>query len=159
MEFCIFHGISSQNGFREFAHILQVEFLTVLMFSGLNNHGQKFPAQIMRKIRWTIPLEFEQKTWNSLQFVSNSPGLSFSCRLLSLTWYEIILPCQHVSILFVIFSWKMVTVKKLYDLDPYVDWQPFLNEVFNPTIRIHRHTEVNIINSLDVKEIFFLNTR
>ena len=29
MEFCIFHGNSFQNGFPEFAHILQVEFLTV----------------------------------------------------------------------------------------------------------------------------------
>ena len=38
----------------------------------------------------------------------------------------------------------MVTVKKLYDLDPYVEWTPFLNEVFNPAIRIHRHTQVNM---------------
>ena len=29
MELCIFHGNSFQNGFPEFAHILQVEFLTV----------------------------------------------------------------------------------------------------------------------------------
>ena len=41
----------------------------------------------------------------------------------------------------------MVTVKKLYDLDPYVEWEPFLNEVFNPAIRIHRHTEVNLSHS------------
>ena len=42
------------------------------------------------------------------------------------------------------YSWEMVTVKKLYDLDPYVEWTPFLNEVFNPAIRIHRHTQVNV---------------
>ena len=30
MEFCIFHGNFFQNGFPEFAHILQVEFLTVI---------------------------------------------------------------------------------------------------------------------------------
>ena len=33
MEFSIFHGISFQNGFPEFAHILQAEFLTVLFVS------------------------------------------------------------------------------------------------------------------------------
>ena len=38
----------------------------------------------------------------------------------------------------------MVTVKKLYDLDPYVEWTPFLNEVFNPAIRIYRHTQVRL---------------
>lgn len=50
----------------------------------------------------------------------------------------------------------MVTVKKLYDLDPYVEWAPFLNEVFNPNIRIHRHTQVNfplkVIGLNDEKE-------
>ena len=44
----------------------------------------------------------------------------------------------------------MVTVKKQYDLDPYVEWTPFLNAVFNPAIRIHRHTQVN----LSIKYIF-----
>ena len=46
--------------------------------------------------------------------------------------------------MFVIYSWEMVTVKELYDLDPYVEWLPFLNEVFNPVIRIQRHTQVNL---------------
>ena len=44
------------------------------------------------------------------------------------------------------YRWEMVTVKKLYDLDPYVEWTPFLNQVFNPAIRIHRHTQVNLYN-------------
>ena len=44
----------------------------------------------------------------------------------------------------------MVTVKKLYDLDPYVEWMPFLNEVFNPAIRIHRHTQVGFGENIDI---------
>ena len=48
----------------------------------------------------------------------------------------------------------MVTVKKLYDLDPNVEWLPFLNEVFNPAVRIHRHTQVISI-SYDLSEIDF----
>ena len=47
-------------------------------------------------------------------------------------------------------SWEMVTVKKLYDLDPYVEWMPFLNEVFNPAIRIHRHTQVGFGENIDI---------
>ena len=47
----------------------------------------------------------------------------------------------------------MVTVKKLYDLDPYVEWMPFLNEVFNPAIRIHRHTQVRFGENIDISLI------
>ena len=47
----------------------------------------------------------------------------------------------------------MVTVKKLYDLDPYVEWMPFLNEVFNPAIRIHRHTQVGFGENIDISSI------
>ena len=48
----------------------------------------------------------------------------------------------------------MVTVKKLYDLDPYVEWMPFLNEVFNPAIRIHRHTQVGFGENIDISLIY-----
>ena len=49
MEFCIFHGNSFQNGFPEFAHILQVEFLTVDIAALVGNrqHPQSEP-QISR---------------------------------------------------------------------------------------------------------------
>ena len=47
----------------------------------------------------------------------------------------------------------MVTVKKLYDLDPDVERMPFLNEVFNPTIRVHRHTQVGFGENIDISLI------
>ena len=40
MEFCIFHGNSFQNGFPEFAHILHVEFLTVMCLTLLDAGAQ-----------------------------------------------------------------------------------------------------------------------
>ena len=51
----------------------------------------------------------------------------------------------------------MVTVKKLYDLNPHVEWLPFLNEVFNPAIRIHQHTQVNFIHSILIKVVNYFN--
>ena len=51
-------------------------------------------------------------------------------------------------LLFFCSSWKIVTVKKLYELDPYVEWLPFLNEVFNPAIRIYQHTQVNFVHAI-----------
>lgn len=52
----------------------------------------------------------------------------------------------------------MVSVKKLYDLNPHVEWLPFLNEVFNPAIRVHQHTQVTFIHSI-LSEMNYLTTR
>ena len=49
--------------------------------------------------------------------------------------------------------WKVVTVKELYDLDPYVEWQPFLEAVLSPSIRIQRHTHVTIPSEDSIKKM------
>ena len=50
MEFCIFHGNSFQNGFPEFAHILQVEYAISSRVWKLRYAGNSLPDDRLDRI-------------------------------------------------------------------------------------------------------------